>query len=187
VPGCRNCGSLNLKELGFAGQVAPFFLKRVLNVELGTPKARHPLKLLARRLFALPQRFFTKLYGCSAYLEMQICLDCSFVQTKHSFPDDAIGRLYTDYRSATYNEERIRYEPTYAALAEHVGVGDQEVQARMEGLTSWLDGKIESENGFSMLDFGGADGRFLPRLQGAKVCIRDIRHYTTARHYSNCE
>jgi hypothetical protein len=173
---CRSCGSRNLKELGFIGEVAPFFLKRVLNMEVRTSQARHPLRLLARRLCALPQRLFEKVYGSSAYVEMQICMDCSFIQAKHSFPDDALGRLYADYRSASYNQERIHYEPTYAALAKDVGVSDREVETRVGGLTAWLGDKIESENDFSMLDFGGSDGRFLPRLEGRKFVfeISDI-------------
>ncbi len=167
---CRNCESRRLKDLGFIGEVAPFFLKRVLNMEVRTSRAQHPLRLLARRLCAFPQGLFEKVYGSSAYVEMQICLDCSFVGTKHAFSDDAIGRLYSDYRSAAYNQERISYEPTYAVLAQHVGADDQEVQTRVGGLTAWLAGKTDTdnENDFSMLDFGGSDGRFLPRLRGQK-------------------
>jgi len=145
-------------------------------MEVGTSLARHPLRLLARRLCAFPQRLFTKVYGCSAYVEMEICLDCSFVQTKHAFSDDALGRLYSDYRSTTYNQERIRYEPTYAALAKDVGASEQEVQTRVGGLTAWLADKIDRKDDFSMLDFGGSDGRFLPRLPGQKYVfeISDI-------------
>ena len=165
---CRNCGSANLRELGFVGAVAPFFLKRVLNMEVKTLGAGHPLKLIARRVCALPKRFFDRVYGSGAYLEMQVCLDCSFVQVKHAFSDDALGQLYVDYRSATYNEERTHYEPTYAALSTQVGIGDQEIKARVGGLTAWLKGKIECDGGFSMLDFGGSDGRFLPELDGSK-------------------
>ena len=169
--GCRNCGSQDLNELGFVGEVAPFFLKRVLNMKVKSSQARHPLRLLARRMFALPQRLFSKVYGCSAYVEMQICLNCSFVQTKHAFSEDAIGRLYLDYRSATYNEERVHYEPTYAALAKAVGVGDQEIKTRVEGLTAFLADKVKRDGDFSMLDFGGADGRFLPRFDARKYVL----------------
>jgi SAM-dependent methyltransferase len=147
-------------------------------MEVGTSLARHPLRLLARRVCALPQRLLEKVYGSRAYVEMQICLDCSFVQTKYTFPDDAIGRLYADYRSATYNQERIHYEPTYAAFAKDVGACDQEVQVRVGGLTAWLADKIDSESGsdFTILDFGGSDGRFLPKLHGRKYVfeISDI-------------
>ena len=95
---CRNCGSSHLKDLGFVGEVAPFFLKRVLNMEVRTARAVHPLRLLARRLCALPQRLFERVYGSSAYVEMQICLDCSFVQTKHAFPDERAGRMRVELR-----------------------------------------------------------------------------------------
>lgn len=173
---CRNCGSQKIKELGFIGEVAPFFLKRVLNLEIRTSRASHPLRRFARLACALPQRFFAKVFGSSAYMEMQLCLDCSFVQTKHPFSDEVLGRLYADYRSESYNRERIRYEPSYADLAAHVGLCDKEVEARVGGLTEWLADKIECGEGFSMLDFGGSDGRFLPNLPGSKFVfeISDI-------------
>lgn len=166
--GCRNCESQNLRELGFTGEVAPFFLKRVLNLELHSAVASHPLRRLARRVFALPQKFFAAAFGCSVFTEMQICNDCSFVQTKHPFGDDALARLYADYRSDTYNRERIHYEPSYAGWAEHIGKDDVEVEARVATLTAWLADKLATPPEFSMLDFGGADGRFLPRLPGKK-------------------
>jgi len=168
VQQCRNCRSGNVKDLGFVGEVAPFFLKRVLNMEVRPAMASHPLRLFARPACALPQRFFEKVYGSRAYVEMQVCLDCSFVQTKRAFADADLGRLYADYRSSSYNEERIHYEPTYAALAEHVGACDQEVEMRVGRLTAWLAGKIQADGEFAMLDYGGSDGRFLPSIKGDK-------------------
>lgn len=165
---CRNCGVGNVRDLGFVGEVAPFFLKRVLNMEVRTSASRHPLRILARRVCALPQRLFAKVYGSSAFVEMQVCLECSFVQTRHAFRDEDLARLYADYRTASYNEERIHYEPTYAPLAKYVGKGDQEVRCRVDGLTAWLAGKIQPVSDFSMLDFGGSDGRFLPGVGGRK-------------------
>lgn len=165
---CRNCGSEHLRELGFIGEVAPFFLKRVLNMELRTSLSRHPLRIFARRLCAIPQRLLEMVYGSSTFVEMQICLDCSFIQTRHAFRDEDLARLYADYRTPSYNEERIHYEPTYAPLAEFVGKGDKEVECRVAGLTEWLADKIHPEEGFAMLDFGGSDGRFLPRIEGKK-------------------
>jgi Methyltransferase domain len=168
VDKCRNCGSRDLRELGFIGAVAPFFLKRALNLEVKTAMARNPLRLLARRLCVLPKRFLDRVYGTSVFVEMQICLSCSFVQVKHPFSDEALLRLYADYRSSAYNEERIRYEPSYAAICSYVGIGDKEIESRVGGLTAWLEGKIECGKRFSMLDFGGSDGRFLPKLDGNK-------------------
>ena len=165
---CRNCGSADLKDLGFIGEVAPFFLKRVLNAEIRPSISRHPLRLLARRVCSLPNIFFEKVYGSRGYVEMQICLACTFVQVKHPFRDEDLGRLYADYRTPSYNEERIRYEPTYAAIANDVGKAEKEMACRVDGLTAWLQGKVEPAADFTMLDFGGSDGRFLPRMNGKK-------------------
>ena len=172
---CRNCGAQATRDLGFIGEVAPFFLKRVLNLEYGLAPSGHPLKRFLRKL-GFFSKTFQKIYGKSVLVEIEICESCSFIQTKLLFPDQAIGRLYTDYRSDSYNRERIRYEPEYAAIASQPGTCTQEIQARTVGLTRWLTGKIDVESNFSMLDYGGADGRFLPNLPGEKYVfdISDI-------------
>ena len=172
---CRNCEAGVTKDLGFIGEVAPFFLKRVLNLEHGLAPSGHPVKLFLRRI-AVFSKSFQKVYGKSVLVEIEICTSCTFVQTKRPFPDEAIGRLYIDYRSDSYNQERIRYEPEYASIASEVGTSSQEIQARKAGLNRWLAGKFNVESNFSMLDYGGADGRFLPDLPGEKYVfdISDI-------------
>lgn len=156
-----------MTDLGFIGEVAPFFLKRVLNLEHNLAPTGHPVKRLLRRV-GLFSKSFQKIYGKSVLVEIEMCTSCSFIQTKVPFSDEAIGRLYTDYRSDSYNRERIRYEPEYAAMAPHAGSCIHEIQARTVGLTRWLTGKFTVENNFLMLDFGGADGMFLPNLPGEK-------------------
>jgi Methyltransferase domain len=172
---CRNCGGEKTKDLGFVGEVAPFFLKRVLNLEYGLAPSERSIKRALRKIGTL-SKIFQKIYAKSVLVEMQICERCSFVQTKTPFQDEAIGNLYADYRSDSYNQERIRYEPEYAPIAAHVGSGIQEVQTRRVGLTRWLKGKLNPETGFSMLDYGGANGVFLPELPGSKYVfdISDI-------------
>ena len=164
---CRNCGANQTKDLGFIGEVAPFFLKRVLNLDYGLAPSGHPIKRALRRAGAV-SRVLQRIYAKSVLIEMQICDACSFIQTKRPFPEDAIGNLYADYRSDSYNRERIRYEPEYASIALHVGRDAQEIQTRRVGLTQWLKGKLNMEANFSMLDYGGADGVFLPDLPGRK-------------------
>ena len=172
---CRNCGGRETKDLGFIGEVAPFFLKRVLNLEYGVAPTGHPIKRVLRRV-GIVSKVFEKLYAKSVLVQMQICESCSFIQTKRPFPEDAIGNLYADYRSDTYNRERIQYEPEYASIAPCVGGSLQEVQTRKAGLTEWLKGKLTVETNFSMLDYGGANGIFLPDLPGHKYVfeISDI-------------
>jgi Methyltransferase domain len=164
---CRNCGTQATRNLGFIGEIAPFFLKRVLNLEFDLAPSGHPIKRFLRRIGFL-SRGFEKVYGKSVLVEIEMCASCSFLQTKLPFPDEAIGRLYADYRSDSYNRERIRYEPEYAPIASQVGACPTEVQARTAGLARWLTGKLNAENSLSMLDYGGADGRFLPSLPGEK-------------------
>lgn len=164
---CRNCGSRDLRDLGSIGQIAPFFLKRVLNLECGIPPSPNPIKRLLRRA-PLLGHLVEKVYGRSPLIEMQMCRACSFVQTRLPFPDEAIARLYADYRSDSYNRERVRYEPEYAQIAHAVGSCLQEVRSRTMGLERWLSGKLQPDQNFSMLDYGGADGRFLPNFEGRR-------------------
>jgi hypothetical protein len=165
---CRNCGSTALQDIGFVGEVAPFFLIRVLHLQGGFSVGTHPLLRFIRRRTKFLKRLFTKLYRPSVLVELQICRACAFLQTKFAFSESAIKNLYEDYRSDSYNKERIKYEPSYADVAKEVGINEKEVHNRVASLTAWLGSKVESHRQLSMLDFGGADGRFLPRLPGAK-------------------
>ncbi len=165
---CRNCGSPKVRELGFIGRIAPFFLKRVFGIEMRVPVSPHPLKQLLRTMGWPARRVFSKIYSKEAYLEMEICERCSFLQAVHPFPEEWITRLYVDYRSEPYNRERTHYEPSYGVLAHRVGVDRVEVANRVAAATKFLEGKLEMGADFSMLDYGGADGRFLPSLQARK-------------------
>ncbi len=165
---CRNCASLKVQDLGLKGDIALFFLYRVFNINLGLDGAGNPVKKLLRRLPFVPHNFFRKVYRTSALVDLQVCEDCSFIQTKTPFSEDMLNRLYKDYRSDSYNAERIHYEPQYAAIADRIGRSAEETSARVTSLTSWLNDKISPDNDFSMLDYGGADGRFLPHFNGEK-------------------
>lgn len=138
-----------------------------MNLEYGLAPSGHPIKRALRKL-GIVSRAFEKVYAKCVLIEIQICERCSFIQTKTPFSEESIGHLYADYRSATYNQERIQYEPEYASIAPCVGRGAQEVETRKTGLTQWLKGKFDSGTHLSMLDYGGADGMFLPDLPGRK-------------------
>jgi len=173
LDGCRNCGA-KVKDLGFIGEVAPFVLRRVMGLEIGPAQAVHPLKRLLHRIRPL-RRTAQRIYGNVVLTEIQLCPVCSFIQTREPLPESGLAKLYADYRSDSYNQDRIRYEPHYAAIASDVGNSPQEIDTRVNGLTAWLTQKIQPGSDFSMLDFGGADGRFLPRLPGRKY-VFDISH-----------
>ena len=172
---CRNCGSVATKDLGPIGAAAPFLLKRVLNLDTGLAPSRHRLKRFLRSI-TLFREVARKVYGSTVLLEVQICTTCSFIQTKIPLPEEGLAKLYVDYRSESYNRERIHYEPEYASIASRVGSDDKEVNGRKGGLTAWLTPKVDIDGDFSMLDYGGADGKFLPDLPGRKYVfeISDI-------------
>src|SRR5258708_37911339 len=82
---CRNCGGSALHELGFVGELAPFFLKRVHRVELVTRISPDPLKRLIQKLTKPVQPLISRIHPVVAAVELQSCLSCSFVQTRFLF------------------------------------------------------------------------------------------------------
>lgn len=167
MTGCRNCGSDATSDLGSIGVVAPFFLKRVLDLELGLAPSMHPLKRFLRTVTPI-RKASNRIYGSSVLMHVQYCRACSFIQTKLPVPEDKLSNLYVDYRSDSYNRERIRYEPAYAAIASQVGASSREVDVRKKGLVTFLKAHLDFEAQYSILDYGGADGKFLPDLPGKK-------------------
>jgi hypothetical protein len=166
---CRNCGETGcLEELGFIGQVAPFFLKRAFGVRLGTVRSASPWKQAVRRIVRIPQAVLERVNQPTALVEIQICERCSFVQTRLPFHEDAINRLYADYREDSYNRERIEVEPQYAGIAADVGQGRTELEARLTASKRFLKDRVSVGEDFTVLDFGGSDGKFMPRLPGQK-------------------
>jgi len=166
---CRNCGERQrLLNLGFIGQVAPFFLKRVFGVRLGKVRSASAWKQMVRRVVSLPQAALERVNHPTALVEIQLCEHCLFVQTRMPFHEGAISRLYLDYREDSYNQERSGFEPWYADIASDVGHGAVELETRLAAATKFLEGKVEASDDFTILDFGGADGKFIPRLKGRK-------------------
>jgi len=165
---CRNCGRSDLQDLGPIGRVAPFFLKRVLGMEIRSARSASPLKQAIRDAAAALTSVLSRLSRQFAYTEMQICSHCSFIQTSVPFHDDDIMRLYRDYRSPSYNQERVHYEPTYAAIAAAVGQDEAEIQTRTTALNAFLRRALPESDLISILDYGGSDGKFMPALPASK-------------------
>jgi len=168
VSECRNCGRTQLKDLGPIGKVHPFFLKRALGIELRAPRSPNALKRKIRDLVAIPMSLFSRVISQSAFVEMQVCNHCFFIQTMLPFHDDDILRLYADYRSPSYHQQRVQYEPEYAAIAAAVGYDPVEVRTRTAALTAFLRKELSTSDPATVLDYGGSDGRFIPDIPGSK-------------------
>ena len=164
---CRNCGRTQLKDLGAIGKVNPFFLKRALGLELRVPRSPNVVKQKVRDLVAVPMSWISRVTSQSAFVEMQVCQHCFFIQTSIPFHDDDIMRLYVDYRSPSYDRQRIQYEPDYAAIAAAVGYDPVEVLTRTAALTAFLRRELRTDP-ITVLDYGGSDGRFIPDIPGSK-------------------
>jgi hypothetical protein len=168
VTECRNCGGTNLENLGPIGRLAPFFLKRVLGLEIRSDRSKGLLKQRIRNLAAIPMSLLSRASSSHTFAEMQICKDCEFIQTRNPFRDDDIMRLYRDYRSDSYNRERIQYEPSYSSIAAQVGQDQTEISNRVRSLNAFLHRNLGSRQPATILDYGGADGKFLPDYPGSK-------------------
>ncbi|MFP5236270.1 MAG: class I SAM-dependent methyltransferase [Acidobacteriota bacterium] len=70
--------------------------------------------------------------------------------------------LYHDYRSETYNRDRISVEPSYGPIAKDVGSHHVEIKNRNAGLDKFLRRNAEHFSGGTMIDYGGSDGRLIP-------------------------
>lgn len=165
---CRNCGGSELHDLGPIGMMQPFFLKRVFGMELRVPRSPNAVKQKIRDLVTLFMSFFSRVTTPFAFVEMQLCTHCFFIQTKIPFHDEDIMRLYRDYRSPAYNRERIHYEPEYAQIAAAIGQDLREVTTRRSALSTFLQKGLQTSDPFTILDYGGSDGRFIPDIPGSK-------------------
>jgi Methyltransferase domain len=170
---CRNCGGSEVLDLGPIGKVLPFFLKRALGMELRFPRSPKATKQKIRDLIAIPWGLLSRVTSQFAFVEMQLCKCCSFIQTSVPFPEDDLKRLYADYRSPKYNQERIHYEPDFATIAAAVGYDPVEIRARTAALNAFLHQHLPVEGALTILDYGGSDGRFIPDIPGSKF-VYDI-------------
>ncbi len=165
---CRNCGSSELHDLGAIGKIEPFFLKRVFGLQIRVPRSPNALKQKIRELVVGSMSLFSRVMSPFAFVEMQLCEHCFFIQTKIPFRDEDIMHLYQDYRTPTYNEERIRFEPEYATIAAAIGQDQAEVSTRRSALTAFLGKVVQTSQADTILDYGGSDGRFIPDIPGSK-------------------
>jgi len=166
---CRICGSAHTMCLP-VGQYADFFRLRVdvsrdphrlfsREVALLKPNASFALRAIRKiaRLTGLTGRGQPHEFRTS----MTICVDCHAVTPAHEYSFGELSGLYRDYRSETYNRDRISVEPGYAKIAKAVGEHPLEVVNRNSAVDAFLRKNAAQFSGGHMIDYGGSDGRFL--------------------------
>jgi hypothetical protein len=90
------------------------------------------------------------------------CSDCHSVTPTHNFTYAELEPLYSDYRSASYNADRISVEPGYREIAPLVGQHPTERSSRNAGVAAFLAPFLPGRATGLALDLGGSDGRFIP-------------------------
>jgi hypothetical protein len=167
---CRICGSDDTHILP-VGQYAEFFRLRVdigkdqfmLFSRTGTITA-NPMSLGARALRKLGRILFSPRVKSARPFRtlMQACASCHGITPCHEYSFADLHGLYRDYRSITYNRDRISVEPGYARIAKDVGAHPLEIMNRNTAIDGFLRKNASHFAGGSMIDYGGSDGRFLP-------------------------
>jgi len=171
---CRNCGSSNILRIENGGVIAPFFADRVYGIKLERNKSRKGklvdlITLGAGRIFAKKMT--------NMFTDASICRDCTFYSTYRQVPAELLYNLYRDYRSYSYNQDRESYERGYIANIGCTIGGLNEAEIRNSHLNEYFK-VLEEENICSLvncknaLDWGGADGRFLPSFPGK--CLKYV-------------
>ena len=169
LPICRVCGSDDTNILPI-GQYAAFFRLRIdtskdeflLFSRTGSISTK-PRTLAARAL-----RKFRKIFGLvnvkpanQFRTYMQACTLCHSITPCHEYSFEDLIPIYRDYRSDTYNNDRISVEPFYAQIAKDVGAHQLEISSRNAAVESFLRKNASHFAGGTMVDYGGSDGRFL--------------------------
>jgi hypothetical protein len=121
-----------------------------------------PLSLAARkrRMSGKPSKETGPVRQFRTYL--QACNLCHGVTPCHEYSYDDLLGLYRDYRSETYNRDRISVEPSYARIAKDVGAHPLEMLNRNTAVDAFLRKNASHFSRGDMVDYGGSDGRFLP-------------------------
>jgi hypothetical protein len=166
---CRACGSNTVATLADKARLAPFFAKKVFGLKILHNNSGRKIQYLNRLFAGAGDRIVNmaiEYLDASMVMDASICMNCGFWSTKDPFEDEMLKMLYSNYRSSEYNEERDVFEPGYRdAIAPYLG-GDNEAVVRNNRLEQYLRSVSLFENAKpkSLLDWGGADGRFLPAV-----------------------
>jgi hypothetical protein len=177
---CRACASNAVTSLADKARLAPFFAKKVFGLKILHNNSGKKIKYLNRLFFGAGDRIVDmaiEYLDTSMVMDASVCLNCGFWSTKEPFEDKMLEMLYGNYRSSEYNEERDIFEPGYRdTIAPCLG-GDNEAVIRNNRLVQYLRSVSSFENvkPRTLLDWGGADGRFLPVVEwDAKKYCYDI-------------
>jgi hypothetical protein len=185
---CRNCQSENITTVQ-RGELAPFFLKRVYGIYLNSLGEVLSLKVnsLQRKTISMFGNLMLRILGkfkigrkilrfrLGLKVNIRGCKDCSFVGPDFNYEYAILSNLYKDYRSKSYDAERINFEPFYETIKDLVGKSKEEIAVRMNNLDTLINKYVDFNQINHVMDWGGGEGKFIPtNLQNKNVWILDV-------------
>ncbi len=107
------------------------------------------------------------------------CRRCGLIQWTRGFTAEELAWIYGEYRNASYQKKRQRFEPWYTkAVNESIGGGEDIRQTRVQHLTEVLlsaESRGEISKPTRVLDYGGDKGQFIPQLGSiVRKCVLDV-------------
>ncbi len=161
---CRNCNSAAFKLIPGGAYLAPFFLYKVWGLTTSQDWSSRKIRWLNKLTFG-----FLHQLKPVARLDAAICQDCCFYSTHKEIPYQDLSNLYSDYRSNKYNQEREVFEPGYTKNIAGLLGSESEALIRVRALNEYFKDLTDKnimdlQQIASAMDWGGADGRFLPNL-----------------------
>lgn len=185
---CRCCNSSNITIAKNRGVLAPFFVKRVYGLHVSTflEKINYSFlnnKSLIKKLIYFMFVILTRLIFLKKFfnfrnninVDIMICNKCFFVSPKKEYSFKELSSLYHDYRTKSYNKERVFYEPWYNKIKNFVGKSSLEIENRQKNLDYIFVKKNINYNEIkTVIDWGGNEGNFIPSvLKNKKLYVFD--------------
>lgn len=125
--------------------------------------ASTPIAKLKRAIAGASARFAKQSPPLFLRTYCNLCTHCLSLTPSHCYSYEDLAPLYVDYRSATYNADRISVERSYRRIAHLVGQDPKERKNRNDGVSKFLGSHLSLVEGKTALDLGGSDGKFIPQ------------------------
>lgn len=156
---CRCCGENNFFKKGFA-EIAPFF--SIFGLHL------------------IPQNTpIITVFG--------MCSNCNMLAPWPEYSDESLYDYYSFYLTKEYKNERIKYEQSYASIANLHGC-EEEMKLRCKSNEEFLlpflikhKKKLNKEK-ITFLDYGGGEGLITPKIN---FLITDVFNYSLEKKIKN--
>jgi len=106
---------------------------------------------------------------------LMTCAECDFDFFSRTFSESELTRMYSDYRSPAYQRMRQRYEPWYTMRRNlEIGQDGVVVDERRTRLEMFLHNQLGTDKVGSIksvLDIGGDEGQFIPKLPQLETMV----------------